>query len=148
MTLTCKLSPFTLQVALTGLALLIGLPGSAATKSLGKENQSSMRSTKCMYGIAQDGSNNCMSRAEFEITTSRQRALDADPAQYLRNALTRCESLKGDDREDCVARIRGGGTVSGSVEAGGLYRELVTVIPGKPAEPVPVPNTTVTPTAR
>ena len=75
-----------------------------------------------------------MSKAEFDITSSRQAALDSDPAQYMRNALTRCESLKGDDRIDCVSRIHGAGTLSGSVEGGGLYRELVTIIPGKPAE--------------
>ncbi len=140
-----KLSTFTLKVALTSVALLVCVPTSAATKTVAKESHNSMRSSKCSYGVAQDGTDNCMSKAEFDITTSRQRALDSDPSQYMRNALVRCESLKGDDREDCVARIRGGGTVSGSVEAGGLYRELVTVIPGKPAEPAP---TVVTPAAR
>ena len=72
-----------------------------------------------------------MSKAEFDITSSRQAALDLDPSQYMRNALMRCESLKGDDQSDCVSRIRGAGTVSGSVEGVGLYRELVTIIPGK-----------------
>ncbi len=137
MTPIFKLSVITLQVAFTSLALFVCVPSSAAMKSASKESHNNVQSSRCAYGIAQDGSNNCMSKAEFEITTSRQRALDSDPAQYMRNALARCESLKGDDRDDCVARIRGAGTVSGSVEAGGLYRELITVIPGKPAEQAP-----------
>jgi hypothetical protein len=139
-----KRSPSKLLVALTGLTLFIGLPCSATTKSLSKSSGDGSRIAKCSYGIAQDGSNNCMSKAEYDITTSRQAALDADPAQYMRNALVRCEGLKI-DRDDCIARIRGGGTVSGSVEAGGLYRELVTIIPGKPAAPVPKEGIAVEP---
>jgi uncharacterized membrane protein len=145
MTPVSKPSSFTLRVALTSLALFVCFPSLAAMKSVSKENHGSARPSRCLYGIAQDGTKNCMSKAEFNITTSRQTALDADPAQYMRNALTRCESLKGDDRADCLSRIRGGGTVTGSVEAGGLYRELVTIIPGKPADQTPKE---VTPIAR
>ena len=42
------------------------------------------------------------------------------------NALKRCTPLPEELRRDCEARMRGAGTVSGSVEAGGIYRELVT----------------------
>jgi hypothetical protein len=42
--------------------------------------------------------------------------------------------LAGDERRDCLARMRGEGTVSGSVEAGGILREKVTVVPA----PAPV----------
>jgi hypothetical protein len=133
MTLISKVSFISMKVALTSLALMLCLPSSSATKSPSKVHQTSVRSSGCPYGIAQDGTKNCMSKAEYDITTSRQNALDADPEQYMRNALVRCDSLKGDDRKDCLSRIRGGGTVSGSVEGGGLYRELITIIPGKPA---------------
>jgi uncharacterized membrane protein len=136
MTPALKLSTANFLVALTSFALFVGSPHEAAAKSVSKAGSDTARASKCSYGIAQDGSNNCMSKAEFDITTSRQAALDSDPAQYMRNALVRCEGLKI-DRDDCIARIRGGGTVSGSVEAGGLYRELVTIIPGKPAELAP-----------
>jgi uncharacterized membrane protein len=128
-------SPLTLRVVFTSIALIVCVPSSAAPKSVNKDNTT--RSPRCSYGIAQDGTNNCMSKAEYDITASRQNVLDADPAQYMRNALVRCDSLKGDDQKDCLSRIRGGGTVSGSVEGGGLYRELVTIIPGKPAEESP-----------
>ena len=42
------------------------------------------------------------------------------------NAKARCEALSGSDRTACMARISGQGKVSGSVEGGGIYRELVT----------------------
>lgn len=83
-----------------------------------------------------------MTKADADVTRSRQSALDRDPGQYLRNALTRCERLSGDDRQDCVSRIGGKGTTSGSVEGGGIYRELVTREVG--AVPAP-PGTAATP---
>jgi uncharacterized membrane protein len=134
MTLFLKLNPLTVRVALTSLAFFVVMPSGAQTKVASSDNQKSVRTARCNYGIAHDGTNNCMSKSEFDITTSRQSALDSDPSQYLRNALVRCEGLKGADRDDCRTRIRGGGTVTGSVEAGGLYRELVTIVPAKPSE--------------
>ena len=56
----------------------------------------------------------------------------------MRNALRRCEPLRDPDRQDCVARIRGEGTTSGSVAEGGIYRELVTREVG--AMPAPEPG--------
>lgn len=78
-----------------------------------------------------------MTKADLESSRSRQAALEADPAQYMRNALKRCEPLSGDDRQDCVARTQGKGTTTGSVQGGGIYRELVTTQVGE----VPVPTT-------
>ena len=50
------------------------------------------------------------------------------------NASKRCEALKGDENTACLARMQGQGTTSGSVAAGGISRELVTVTPA-PAAP-------------
>ncbi len=59
--------------------------------------------------------------------------------ELQRNALTRCEAQTGDERTACVARIRGEGTVSGSVSGGGILRERVTTeivpVPSPPPEP-------------
>lgn len=54
------------------------------------------------------------------------------PEQLRENALKRCQALPEPDKGDCVARMQGKGTVSGSVEGGGLYRELVTREVGVP----------------
>ena len=48
--------------------------------------------------------------------------MTVDPA----NLTKRCDALKAADKDDCLARMRGAGTTSGSVENGGIYRELVT----------------------
>lgn len=78
----------------------------------------------------------------------RNRPKDLDP-NYAANQLKRCQALPMDLRQDCLARMNGQGTVSGSVDKGGIYRELVTVVP---AEAVPaarpasaVPSTSVAP---
>ena len=93
-----------------------------------------------LQGRTPAGTLGCISPAESRLTRSRQAALDKDPAQYQRNALVRCERLAGDDRQDCIARIQGQGTSSGSVEAGGIYRELITRTvdtPAPVAQPAP-----------
>ena len=61
----------------------------------------------------------------------RGRLNDSPSAQYQQNALRRCDVHQGDDRSACEARIRGEGHAEGSVEGGGILREIVTVMPGK-----------------
>ena len=50
-----------------------------------------------------------------------------DPSTYARNQALRCGPLKDKDLEDCLARMRGAGRTSGSVETGGILRELTTI---------------------
>jgi len=75
----------------------------------------------------------CLSEASTAFASREPVSVDADPGRYLRNALKRCEPLTEPDRSDCVARIQGQGTTSGSVAGGGIYRELVTREVGTPA---------------
>jgi uncharacterized membrane protein len=70
--------------------------------------------------------NECLSDASTARASREPVTTDPDPGRYARNALMRCEPLKEPDRSDCVARIQGQGTTSGSVAGGGIYRELVT----------------------
>ena len=52
---------------------------------------------------------------------------DLDPSTYARNQVLRCGPLKDKDLEACTARMRGAGSTSGSVQTGGIYRELTTI---------------------
>jgi len=54
---------------------------------------------------------------------------NADREQRERNKYARCDNLPGDDREYCIRRMNGEGTVTGSVEGGGITRELRIPIP-------------------
>lgn len=69
---------------------------------------------------------NCLSEASTAYQASLPPEVDTDPGRYARNALARCQPLTADDRQDCLARMAGQGTTSGSVSGGGIYRELVT----------------------
>ncbi len=81
--------------------------------------------------------NECLSDASTARASREPVTIDPDPGRYARNALQRCEALKDADRADCVARMQGQGTTSGSVAGGGIYRELVTrdgvAVPAAPA---------------
>ena len=67
-------------------------------------------------------------RKEAAAARAQRASLAAgeDPGAYARNAIKRCESLPEPDRADCVARMQGQGTTSGSPAKGGVLRELVT----------------------
>jgi len=80
--------------------------------------------------------NECLSDASTARASREPVTIDPDPGRYARNALKRCDALQDPDRGDCVARMQGQGTTSGSVAGGGIYRELVTrevVVPAAPA---------------
>jgi hypothetical protein len=73
----------------------------------------------------------CRREARNALAEARRGGLNDAPGQYQQNALQRCGALKGDDRTDCEARMRGEGSSEGSVGGGGILRQSVTVVPGK-----------------
>jgi hypothetical protein len=78
--------------------------------------------------------------ASTAMAAGKGASLDESHDALLRNALKRCEPLPEQDRKDCLARMQGQGTTSGSVAGGGIYRELVTreVVVAEPAQAQPV----------
>ena len=80
----------------------------------------------CLSGKTNQTVDACMKEAKafLDARSGSESTLSAE--QLQRNALVRCEPLAGDERAACVARIRGEGTVSGSVAGGGILREVVT----------------------
>lgn len=81
------------------------------------------------------GSNraNCRREAENAYAEFKRGHLvnEHNMSEYQINALRRCEVHKGDDRQDCEARIRGDANIDGSVESGGILRESVRIVPTK-----------------
>lgn len=68
----------------------------------------------------------CLRDAAAAYAAAKRGELVRPGVDFEANALMRCNRLPEADRRDCVARVRGGGTVRGSVEGGGLYREYST----------------------
>jgi hypothetical protein len=88
----------------------------------------------CIGGASHQDQATCLREAAAAYAEARRGQLDAGDAapDYRRNAMLRCLPLPNDQRKDCEARMRGEGTVRGSVEEGGIYRETVTVEVGQP----------------
>ena len=85
----------------------------------------------CLSGQSQQDRASCLREAGAALQAAKRGRLDEGQGAYERNQLLRCDRLAGEDRDDCLRRMRGEGTVSGSVEGGGLYRELRTTVPAK-----------------
>jgi hypothetical protein len=122
-------------------AMTAAAPALAADRasSAASEAQYQRDAAVCLSKGYKGARNECLSDASTARASREPVTVDADPGRYARNALQRCEALKGDDRNDCVARMQGQGTTSGSVAGGGIYRELVTrevvAVPVAPAAP-------------
>ena len=56
---------------------------------------------------------------------------NADSEERERNKYARCGYLQGDDRDYCIRRMNGEGTVTGNVESGGISRELTVTVPAR-----------------
>ncbi len=80
----------------------------------------------CTSGQSNQERATCLREAGAAYAQAKNGGLGDDPAQYKANASKRCERLPDADRRDCMARMDGQGSTSGSAASGGIYRELVT----------------------
>jgi len=92
----------------------------------------------CMAGqTTNEDRATCLREAGAALAEARRGNLTDGPGQLRKNAKDRCNVLSGDERADCIARMNGEGSVSGSVGGGGILREKLTIVPGTPSEPTP-----------
>jgi hypothetical protein len=117
-----------LAVALAPAAALANAQDDAATQRARFEREREV----CVSGHSNQDRATCLREAYAAYAEARKGKLD-DNADYARNTIARCEVLPDDDRQDCIARMHGAGTTSGSVAEGGIYRELVTRTVNPPA---------------
>lgn len=74
----------------------------------------------------------CKLEARNALADAKRGLLNDSPTTtYEKNQLKRCYALKGEDREACIARIRGEGRSTGDVESGGILREIVRPVPSR-----------------
>ena len=71
----------------------------------------------------------CLKSAGAARAEARRGVRDNESVDYQKNALMRCDVQPVQDRAECVARARGQGAASGSVQSGAIVRELVTTVP-------------------
>lgn len=104
----------------------------AATMEAAKAQYDSERA-RCLAGATGQDQAACLKSAGAAYDAFRQDRLHDADSDYRDNASARCQRLPTADRADCMARIDGAGTTSGSVTGGGTLTETVT--------PVPAPST-------
>lgn len=134
-----------------GLSLLAAgvsfAPGAAFAADAGASTYQQERAA-CLSGQSHQDRETCLKEAAAARGEARRGNLNGGTTSYEQNAVTRCNALPAADRPDCVRRVTGGGTVSGSVESGGVYRETTTTIvappaasaaPGSEYQPMPMP---------
>jgi hypothetical protein len=123
-------------------ALLLGSlcasPAWAAAKGASSEMAARYQQERaaCMAKAEGYDRSVCLQDATAAYAEEKRRGLRKVPdADFQANQLRRCEALPGKYRQDCIARMNGAGTAIGSVDSGGIYRELVTIEVGEAPAP-------------
>ena len=80
----------------------------------------------CMSGQTSQDRATCLQEAGAALQEAKRGNLNDGQAEFERNRLLRCEKQPPEDRQDCVRRMSSEARISGSVEGGGVLRELVT----------------------
>lgn len=108
--------------------------GSTAAIAVDRESLSHAQSVyqqdraACLSGQTNQDRATCLREAGAALQEARRGGLEDGDRQFERNRLLRCDRQPPEDRADCLRRMNGEGFTSGSVEGGGIYRELVTPV--------------------
>ena len=127
-------------LALCSAGALLGAPAAGAQGTIDRDAQTvyQKEAAACRSTTRQDHAT-CMREAGAARDEARRGRLADRGTAYDKNATQRCNALPDADRQDCIARMQGQGTASGSVDGGGILRERVTRTPA----PMPVPPPTI-----
>ena len=82
----------------------------------------------CLDGRTNQDRNTCLREAGAAFQESKRGRLGDNEADFERNRLLRCDQQPAEDRPACLRRMNGEGFTSGSVEGGGIYRELTVPV--------------------
>lgn len=86
----------------------------------------------CVSGNTSQDKDSCMHEARAALAEVKRGVWgrpEKTEAKSEAAARQRCEVHQGQQRNACEARMRGEGNVSGSVEGGGILREITTPVP-------------------
>jgi hypothetical protein len=123
-----------LLFVLVGAATLCVAAHAAGTAGSRSEIEANYRAERaaCMNGTSNQDRTTCLKEAGAARDEARRGQLTDDRAMERQNAVARCNGLPESDRVDCVRRVQGDGTVSGTAAGGGILRETVTIVPAAP----------------
>lgn len=125
--------PTTVVLAACALGVLLAAGTAAAADGKLSDAQARYQQDRaaCNSGQSYQDRATCLREAAAALQAAKRGGKDDGATAYEQNRLLRCDRLAAGEREDCLRRMRGEGTVSGSVESGGVYRELRTAVPAQ-----------------
>ncbi len=125
--------PTTVVLAACALGVLLAAGTAAAADGKLSDAQARYQQDRaaCNRGQSYQDRATCLREAAAALQAAKRGGKDDGATAYEQNRLLRCDRLAAGEREDCLRRMRGEGTVSGSVESGGVYRELRTAVPAQ-----------------
>lgn len=120
----------TITVGATAALLFAGAAAAADAKVSDAQSVYQKERAACLSGESIEDRETCLREAGAALQEARRGALGAGNERELaQNRLIRCNALPAQDREDCARRMSGEGTASGSVQQGGIFRELTRPVP-------------------
>ena len=125
------LSSLGLSACAVGALLLAGMAVAAGGNLSDAQARYQQDRAACMSGQSQQDRATCLREAGAALQEAKRGHSNDGQSSYEHNQLLRCDRLTAGEREDCLRRMHGEGTVSGSVESGGIYRELRTTVPAQ-----------------
>lgn len=124
-----------------GLAMATFAFGAAASSSSGlasAEARFKQERQACLSGQSHQDRETCLKEARNALAEARKGHATAGPEEWRQNALARCDRVPEAERKACQKLALGEGKQSGSVEGGGVIKEITTVTVGPPVVLVPV----------
>ena len=117
-------------VAATAQVSAVGTTGDTGIDRSGNYQQ---ERAWCMANTIGEAQATCLKNSGAAQAEKRQGTLDNNGGNFKANAMQRCTVLTGEDRTACEARVAGLGQSSGSVQGGGVIKQVETVVlpPGK-----------------
>ena len=120
-----------LSATAVGALLVAGMAAAAGGNLADAQARYQQDRAACISGQSHQDRATCLREAGAALQEAKRARNDGGQSAYEQNRLIRCDRVSAGDREDCLRRMRGEGTVSGSVESGGIYRELRTTVPAQ-----------------
>ena len=119
----------TASVALYALGAGSGIAQTAPKSNTGADGYGDARQLRswCLANTMGAKRADCLEYSYANPTEKSKSAQESDSTDFAGNALSRCNVFKGEDRVACDARVKGLGSNTGSVQSGGVLKEVTTV---------------------
>ncbi|HEY0297398.1 MAG TPA: hypothetical protein VGC69_18875 [Bordetella sp.] len=125
-----------LTVALAPAAASAQAPAPLLSSPADIESHYQAEVARCNAGQSGEDQDTCLR----EAAAARQQALQGgmgDQGGYSQNAIDRCRRLPASQQQDCMALMRSSTQTEGSVQSGGVLREMVIPVTPGSASPAP-----------